>query len=100
MTLDREKLFAARLLATRARPYLATALFALHPVESKRTPTMAVDRYWRCYVSPAFVERTSVEHLAGVWVHEVAHRREPGLVGAPGHPRPRGRHLHQAAGAG
>jgi hypothetical protein len=55
------------------RPYLATALFALHTVESTRVPTMAVDRYWRCYVSPAFVDRTPVEELAGVWVHEVSH---------------------------
>jgi predicted metal-dependent peptidase len=34
---------------------------------------MAVDRHWRCYVSPAFVDRTPVEELAGVWVHEVSH---------------------------
>ncbi|MGW4942382.1 vWA domain-containing protein [Actinoplanes sp. NPDC004185] len=73
MKLDRDKLFAARLQAVRARPYLATALFALHAVESPRVPTMAVDRYWRCYVSPVFVARTPVEELAGVWVHEVAH---------------------------
>ncbi|MFE1310754.1 VWA-like domain-containing protein [Streptomyces sp. NPDC058755] len=71
--LDLGKLFAARLHAARARPYLATALFALHPVESRQVPTMAVDRHWRCYVSPAFVDRTPVEDLAGVWVHEVAH---------------------------
>ncbi|MDX2847139.1 VWA-like domain-containing protein [Actinacidiphila glaucinigra] len=71
--LDREKLFAARLYAARVRPYLATALFALHVVESRRVPTMAVDRYWRCYVSPAFVDRTPLEELAGVWVHEVSH---------------------------
>ncbi|MFH9727714.1 VWA-like domain-containing protein [Streptomyces sp. NPDC017254] len=71
--LDLDKLFAARLLAVRARPYLATALFALHTVESRRVPTMAVDRYWRCYVSPGFVDRTPVEELAGVWVHEVSH---------------------------
>ncbi|MFG1708112.1 VWA-like domain-containing protein [Nonomuraea sp. M3C6] len=68
-----DKLFAARLHAARARPYLATALFALHTVESRLVPTMAVDRHWRCYVSPAFVARTSVEELAGVWVHEVSH---------------------------
>jgi predicted metal-dependent peptidase len=73
MKLDRDKLFAARLQAVRVRPYLATALFALHVVESGHVPTMAVDRYWRCYVSPAFVDRTPVEELAGVWVHEVAH---------------------------
>lgn len=34
---------------------------------------MAVDRHWRCYVSPGFVDRTPEEELAGVWVHEVAH---------------------------
>ncbi|MGC5330302.1 DUF2201 family putative metallopeptidase [Micromonospora sp. DT62] len=72
-TLDREKLFAARLHAVRVRPYLASALFALHLVESRRVPTMAVDRHWRCYVSPVFVDRTPVEELAGVWVHEVSH---------------------------
>ncbi|MFI6155014.1 VWA-like domain-containing protein [Kitasatospora sp. NPDC051170] len=71
--LDLEKLYAARLHATRARPYLATALFALHVVESHRVPTMAVDPYWRCYASPAFVARTPVEELASVWVHEVSH---------------------------
>ncbi|MFF5216670.1 VWA-like domain-containing protein [Micromonospora sp. NPDC000442] len=72
-TLDRDKLFAARLHAARVRPYLATALFALHVVESRQVPTMAVDPHWRCYVSPAFVHRTPVEELAGVWVHEVSH---------------------------
>ncbi|MGC9671171.1 DUF2201 family putative metallopeptidase [Planosporangium sp. 12N6] len=72
-TLDLDKLFTARLHAARVRPYLATALFALHVVESRWVPTMAVDRYWRCYVSPAFVDRTPVEELAGVWVHEVSH---------------------------
>lgn len=71
--LDRDKLFAARLHAARVRPYLATALFALHPVESRQVPTMAVDRHWRCYVSPAFVDRMPVEELAAVWVHEVSH---------------------------
>ncbi|MFD0823589.1 hypothetical protein ACFQ0D_35895, partial [Micromonospora zhanjiangensis] len=71
--MDRDKLYTARLQAARARPYLATALFALHPVPSRRVPTMAVDRHWRCYVSPAFVDRTPVEELAGVWVHEVSH---------------------------
>jgi predicted metal-dependent peptidase len=71
--LDTEKLFAARLHAARVRPYLATALFALHPVASDSVPTMSVDRYWRCYVAPAFVALTPVAELAGVWVHEVSH---------------------------
>ena len=92
--MDWDKLFAARLHAVKVRPYLATALFALHAVESRRVPTMAVDRYWRCYVSPHFVARTPVEELAGVWVHEVSHllrdhhgrgdrvARQRGLTGA------------------
>ncbi|GGP96993.1 hypothetical protein GCM10010249_14180 [Streptomyces roseolilacinus] len=73
LPLDREKLLAARLHAVRVRPYLADALFALHVVEDRSVPTMAVDRHWRCYVSPGFVARTPVEELAGVWVHEVSH---------------------------
>ncbi|MFJ5172612.1 VWA-like domain-containing protein [Streptomyces griseoviridis] len=71
--LDLDKLLAARLYAARVRPYLATALFALRVVPSRQVPTMGVDRHWRCYVSPAFVDRTPVEDLAGVWVHEVSH---------------------------
>ncbi|MGW7265907.1 vWA domain-containing protein [Streptomyces sp. NPDC054842] len=68
-----EKLLTARLHAVNVRPYLAGALFALHVVEDRSVPTMAVDAHWRCYVSPGFVARTPVEELAGVWVHEVSH---------------------------
>ncbi|WP_199812343.1 vWA domain-containing protein [Streptomyces bikiniensis] len=73
LPLDTDKLLAARLHAARVRPYLASALFALHVVEDRSVPTMAVDAYWRCYVSPGFVASTPVEELAGVWVHEVSH---------------------------
>lgn len=73
LRLDMEKLLAARLHAVKVRPYLAGALFALHVVEDRSVPTMAVDTHWRCYVSPGFVARTPVEELAGVWVHEVSH---------------------------
>ncbi|MFD4754240.1 VWA-like domain-containing protein [Streptomyces sp. NPDC058426] len=71
--LDTDKLYAARLLAVRHRPYLATALFALSPVPSAHVPTMAVDPYWRLYVNAVFVARTPLAELAGVWVHEVSH---------------------------
>ena len=73
LALDLQKLLAARLHAVKVRPYLASALFALHVVADRSVPTMAVDAHWRCYVSPGFVERTPVEELAGVWVHEVSH---------------------------
>lgn len=71
--LDMTKLLAARYRAASDRPYLASALYALSVVPSAGVPTMGVDRYWRCYVSPAFVEATPVAELAGVWLHEVAH---------------------------
>ncbi|MEU8777590.1 VWA-like domain-containing protein [Streptomyces sp. NPDC048606] len=73
---DRAKLLAARYAAAEARPYLASALYALTVVPSPGpggVGTMGVDRHWRCYVSPAFVARTPVVELSGVWIHEVAH---------------------------
>ncbi|NDU72252.1 VWA domain-containing protein [Actinomadura sp. DSM 109109] len=71
--LDRVKLLAARYRAAGDRPYLASALYSLTVVPSDRVPTMGVDRHWRCYVNPSFVEATPVPELAGVWIHEVAH---------------------------
>ncbi|MGK5554567.1 vWA domain-containing protein [Actinomadura kijaniata] len=71
--LDRTKLLAARFKAAGDRPYLASALYSLTVVPSEAVPTMGVDRHWRCYVSPSFVEATPVPELAGVWIHEVAH---------------------------
>ncbi|MEV6158679.1 VWA-like domain-containing protein [Nonomuraea sp. NPDC052129] len=70
---DRVKLLAARYRAASDRPYLASALYSLTVVPTSGVPTMAVDRHWRCYVSPAFVAATSVPELAGVWIHEVSH---------------------------
>ncbi|MQY14488.1 hypothetical protein SRB5_46550 [Streptomyces sp. RB5] len=71
--LDTTKLLAARYRAASDRPYLASALYALTVVPSERVPTMGVDRQWRCYVSPGFVETTPVDQLAAVWIHEVSH---------------------------
>jgi len=101
--LDMGKLLAARRLAVTACPYLATALHALAIVPSPGVLTMGVDRYWRCYVSPAFVAATSVRDLAVVWLHEVSHlirdhhgraqtlmersRRQPAAGSAPLDPR-------------
>jgi predicted metal-dependent peptidase len=72
-TLDRTKLLAARFRAAHDRPYLASALYTLTVVPSTVVPTMAVDRYWRCYVNASFVDETPVPELAGVWIHEASH---------------------------
>jgi predicted metal-dependent peptidase len=71
--LDRTKLLAARFRAATDRPYLATALYSLTVIAEHRLPTMGVDRHWRCYVSPSFVDRTPVTELAAVWIHEISH---------------------------
>ncbi|MBO0868465.1 MAG: hypothetical protein J2P15_07855 [Micromonosporaceae bacterium] len=73
MNLDRTKALAARYRAATDRPYLAKALYALSVVESTTVSTMAVDRHWRCYLNPSFVDETPLVELAGVWVHEVSH---------------------------
>ncbi|NRQ30865.1 VWA domain-containing protein [Nonomuraea sp. NN258] len=70
---DQVKLLAARYRAASDRPYLAAALYSLTVVPTGAVSTMAVDRHWRCYVSPEFVAATSVPELAGVWIHELAH---------------------------
>jgi predicted metal-dependent peptidase len=71
--IDMGKLLAARRAAVSSCPYLATALHAMSIVPTYDVPTMGVDRYWRCYVSPAFVASYDVPELAYVWLHEVAH---------------------------
>jgi predicted metal-dependent peptidase len=71
--LDMGKLLAARRVAVQACPYLATALYAMAIVPTYAVPTMGVDRYWRCYVSPSFVAANEVPDLAFVWLHEVCH---------------------------
>jgi VWA-like domain (DUF2201)/Putative metallopeptidase domain len=71
--LDNAKLFAARRLAVDACPYLATALYAMAVVPTYAVPSMGVDRYWRCYVSPSFVAATEVPDLAFTWLHVVSH---------------------------
>ncbi|SHN48076.1 vWA domain-containing protein [Cryptosporangium aurantiacum] len=71
--MDETKLLAARHRAATARPYLASALYAMAVVADPSVHTMAVDRWWRCYAAPAFVAATPIEELAGVWLHEVSH---------------------------
>ncbi len=64
---------AARLKLAHQRPYLATALWALVPVERLGLGTLAVDRWWRLYYDPTAVEAWSVDLLVGVLYHEVCH---------------------------
>lgn len=57
-----------------ARPYLASALYALIPVGAREdVTTVAVDKRWRLYWNDAYVERLEVAQLAAVLYHEVLH---------------------------
>lgn len=90
--MDTAKLLGARLRAASELPYLASALYSLTVVVTEAVPTMGVDRHWRCYVSPTFVDSTPVAELAGVWIHEVSHllRDHPGRADRlSGEPRQR-----------
>jgi predicted metal-dependent peptidase len=73
MTLFPEKLQAARLRLLTERPYLASALYSLVPVERAGLGTLAVDRWWRLYFDPEAVASWDVRKLAGVLYHEVTH---------------------------
>lgn len=73
MTTMPAELQAARLRLVKERPYLASAAWALQPVQKPGLGTLAVDMYWRLYYDPAVVTRWNVEELAGVLYHEICH---------------------------
>jgi predicted metal-dependent peptidase len=54
-------------------PYLYMSLHSLVPVFSEAVPTLATDRWWRCYVNPGFFATLSVDEGAAVLVHELWH---------------------------
>jgi len=83
-----EKIAVARLRLATYRPYLSIALWSLVPVErpgltEQAGGPMAVDRYWRLYYDPQFVENTDVAEIAGILYHEICHllRMHPERLG-------------------
>ncbi|MBP2070771.1 vWA domain-containing protein [Thermoanaerobacterium butyriciformans] len=71
MTLPMQ-LQAARLKLAKERPYLASALWALQPVEFKKG-TMAVDMYWRLYYNPKYIDKLTIDEFSGALYHEICH---------------------------
>ena len=80
------KLANARLAACRKWPYSSHAVLSLIPVCRPGLGTMAVDKKWRLYYDPAFIEATPPDELIGVILHEVSHlllkhhKRAQGIV--------------------
>ena len=71
--LDDQLLQAARLWVVHARPYYASVLFRCPVVVNHLIGTLAVDRHWRIYVNPTYVNSLSVQRLAAALIHEVNH---------------------------
>lgn len=66
-------LAAARLVASRAQPYLSSAIFAMVPRAAEGLGTFGVDRRWRLYVDPEVLRSWSATECAAVLLHEVGH---------------------------
>ena len=69
----RVALGSARLWAADRAPYLSTALFAMHTIDSPGLGTFGVDKHWRLYVDPERLRTWSVAEAGSVLIHEVHH---------------------------
>ena len=68
------RVMAARVIAQQRWPYVSALMFSLRLVPAPpELTTMAVDRGWRLYYSPAFVLNQTPESLATVLLHESMH---------------------------
>jgi len=70
---ENRALAAARLVAVEAAPYLAHALFSVHPLAAEGLDTFAVDRHWRLYMDPARLAEWGPQTTGAVLVHEICH---------------------------
>lgn len=71
-----QRLASARFKLAFQRPYLSAAIWALVPIPKPGLGTLAVDKYWRLYYDPEYVDddsKWSTEELVSVLYHEVNH---------------------------
>ena len=69
----RRRVAAARVWAIGRFPYLAAGLFASTVVPVPDISAVAVDRSWRLYIDPVFIESWTVEELGAVLLHHAGH---------------------------
>lgn len=69
----REIVQLARIALRKSHPYLSTAIFSLSLRESEEISTMGVDKFWRLYYNPKFVESLKFEEVTAVLYHEILH---------------------------
>lgn len=74
-----EILQAARMKLAQARPYIQRALWSVpvfiddKVVDPSGAPTLGVDKWWRLYANPAYMEQCTVDELATTVYHEIDH---------------------------
>lgn len=71
--LDARKIAAARLSAAARFPYLASALFACSVRAEPDCETIAVDRAFRVYADPVWVDRLAADELGRLLAHHIGH---------------------------
>jgi len=74
--LDLDRLAAAKLWLVSPpadQPYLATALYAIHPVATSDVPTLTADTAWRLYLNPLWLASTPVPLVARQLAHVTWH---------------------------
>lgn len=64
---------AARFKLSYERPYLATLIWALIPVEQPGLGTVGVDKYFRLYYDPEVEKKWNMAELTAVMYHEINH---------------------------
>jgi len=63
----------ARMDATRVWKSVAYSILQMTAVETTDVPTMAVDKHWRLYYNPDWLDSLKVDGAVGVILHEVSH---------------------------
>ena len=73
MNKSSKALLKARRRASQIWPYGTFGILSMIPVETTAVPTMGVDKYWRLYYNPEYLQKLPVDEAAGIILHELSH---------------------------
>lgn len=71
--MSNSRLAAARLNACRRWPAATSAILSLIPVEKRGFGTLGVDKHWRLYYDPDYLQSVEPDEAVGLILHEVSH---------------------------
>lgn len=67
------RLMRAKFNAAKVWPFARFAIMSMIPVKTRAVPTLAVDKYWRLYYNPDFIETLDDDDFTTVIIHELYH---------------------------